>query len=72
MNRAGGMALFWTKETQVLEVNTTAFTIEAKIEDTDNQVIWWFIGLYASCDHMIRREQWRVLSNRKGYGVLGT
>ncbi|XP_027097528.1 uncharacterized protein [Coffea arabica] len=37
MNRAGGMALFWTKETQILEVNTTAFTIEAKIEDIGSQ-----------------------------------
>ena len=36
MNRAGGMALFWTKETQILEVLTTAFTIEAKIKDNDS------------------------------------
>ncbi|XP_071924745.1 uncharacterized protein [Coffea arabica] len=65
MNRAGGMALFWTKDTHILEVNTTAFTIEAKIEDIDTQITWWFVGLYASYDQMIKREQWRVLSRRK-------
>ncbi|XP_027171528.1 uncharacterized protein LOC113771107 [Coffea eugenioides] len=65
MNKAGGIALFWTKETHILEVYKTAFTIEAKIEDNDTQVVWWFVGVYASCDPMIRKEQWRVLSNRK-------
>ena len=65
MNKAGGMAMFWTKDTNILEVNTTAFTIEVKIEDSDNHSTWWFIGLYACCDQMIRREQWRVISRRK-------
>ena len=65
MNKAGGMALFWTKETHILEVYKTTFTIEAKIEDNDTQVVWWFVGVYASCDPMIKKEQWRVLSNRK-------
>ncbi|XP_071924940.1 uncharacterized protein [Coffea arabica] len=64
MNRAGGMALFWTKETQIVEVNTTAFTIEAKLEDNGSQATWWFIGVYASCDQRIRKEQWRVLTDR--------
>lgn len=65
MNRAGGMAMFWSRDTNILEVNTTAFTIEAKIEDSDSNCIWWFVGLYASCDPLIRREQWRVISRRK-------
>ena len=25
---------------------------------------WWFIGLYASCDVVIRKEQWRVVKDR--------
>ena len=65
MNRAGGMAMFWSRDTNILEVNTTAFTIVAKIEDSDSNCIWWFVGLYASCDSLIRREQWRVISRRK-------
>nr|XP_027100870.1 uncharacterized protein LOC113719906 [Coffea arabica] len=64
MNRAGGMALLWTKETQIVEVNTTAFTIEAKVEDNESRATWWFIGVYASCDQRFRKEQWRVLTDR--------
>ncbi|XP_027067675.1 uncharacterized protein [Coffea arabica] len=68
MNRAGGMALLWTKDTQIVEVTTTAFTIEAKIEGNDSQGAWWFIGVYASCEQRIRKEQWRVLTDRKKWG----
>ena len=64
MNRAGGMALLWTKDTQIVEVATTAFTIEAKIEGNESQAAWWLIGVYASCDQRIRKEQWRVLTDR--------
>ncbi|XP_027127794.2 uncharacterized protein [Coffea arabica] len=64
MNRTGGMALLWTKDTQIVEVVTTAFTIEAKIEGNESQAAWWFIGVYASCDKWIRKEQWRVLTDR--------
>ncbi|XP_071925834.1 uncharacterized protein [Coffea arabica] len=64
MNRTGGMALLWTKDTQIVEVVTTAFTIEAKIEGNESQAAWWFIGVYASCDRWIRKEQWRVLTDR--------
>ena len=50
MHKAGGMALLWKEDTQVVEVYRTVFTIEAKIEDMDLNCIWWFIGVYASCD----------------------
>nr|XP_027086514.1 uncharacterized protein LOC113708252 [Coffea arabica] len=64
MHKAGGMAVFWKEETQVLEVNLTAFTIEVRLEDDDKHCDWWFIGVYASCDGQIRKEQWRVLRDR--------
>ena len=65
MNKAGGMALLWSQDTNILEMYKSAFTIEAKLEDPDTQVSWWFSGIYASCDHMSRKEQWRVLRNRR-------
>ena len=43
----------------------TSFTIEAHVEDMEANTDWWFIGIYASCDHQIRKEQWKVLANRK-------
>ncbi|XP_027095016.2 uncharacterized protein [Coffea arabica] len=64
MHKAGGMAIFWKEETQVLEVNLTAFTIEVRLEDDVKHCDWWFIGVYASCDSQIRKEQWRVLRDR--------
>ncbi|XP_071938995.1 uncharacterized protein [Coffea arabica] len=54
----GGMALFWNNEVKISEVLGTAFTIEAKVEDEEKKESWWFIGIYASCDSLIRRGQW--------------
>nr|XP_027121394.1 uncharacterized protein LOC113738404 [Coffea arabica] len=65
MHKAGGMALFWKDEVKILEVLMTSFTIEAHVEDMEANTDWWFIGIYASCDHQIRKEQWKVLANRK-------
>ncbi|XP_071940051.1 uncharacterized protein [Coffea arabica] len=64
MHKAGGMALLWKEDTQVVEVYQTAFTIEARIEDMDLNCNWWFIGVYASCDAQIRKNQWQVLKER--------
>ncbi|XP_071914130.1 uncharacterized protein [Coffea arabica] len=65
MHKAGGMAILWKEETLILEVNQTAFTIEGRIKDDDYHCDWWFIGIYASCDDQIRKEQWRVLRDRR-------
>ncbi|XP_071905957.1 uncharacterized protein [Coffea arabica] len=65
MNKSGGMAIFWNTEVKVLEVKTTAFTMEIHIMDTDHDVDWWFIGIYDSTDDQIRRRQWEVVERRK-------
>ena len=58
MNKSGGMTIIWKNEVTVLDVLTTAFTMEVHIMDTETNVDWWFIGLYASTDDQIRRSQW--------------
>ena len=65
MNKAGGMTVMWSFEVRVLEVKTTAFTMEVHIMDTNNNEDWWFIGIYASTDDQIRRKQWEVIERRK-------
>ncbi|XP_027096192.1 uncharacterized protein [Coffea arabica] len=65
MNKAGGMALLWKDEVKILEVLTTAFTIEAHVEDAEVNSDWWFIGIYASCDNQIRKQQWQVIERLK-------
>ena len=65
MNKAGGMMVMWNYEVTVVEIKTTAFTMEIHIMDTDKNVDWWFIGIYASTDDQIRRNQWEVLQRRK-------
>ncbi|XP_071926048.1 uncharacterized protein [Coffea arabica] len=65
MHKAGSMAILWKEETLILEVNQTGFTIEVRIKDDDYHCDWWFIGIYASCDDQIRKEQWRVLRDRR-------
>ncbi|XP_071900968.1 uncharacterized protein [Coffea arabica] len=64
MHKSGGMAVMWKEDPKTLEVNQTAFTIEVRIEDYEYHCDWWFVGIYASCDAQIRKEQWRVLRDR--------
>ncbi|XP_027088449.1 uncharacterized protein [Coffea arabica] len=65
MERAGGMVLYWSAHTKVLQVQHTAFTLEAHIEDQSSSSDWWMVGIYASCDDSIRRQQWSVIQRRK-------
>ncbi|XP_071900933.1 uncharacterized protein [Coffea arabica] len=65
MNKAGGLALLWKEEVKVLQVLKTAFTIEAHVVDLENNYDWWFVGIYASCDNHIRKQQWKVIERRK-------
>lgn len=65
MNRSGGMALFWKQEVSVIEIKRTTFTIEPHIADNNKQVDWWLIGIYASCDAAIKKNQWKVEKGRK-------
>nr|XP_027124324.1 uncharacterized protein LOC113741027 [Coffea arabica] len=65
MHRSGGKCLFWNESVRILTTLQTAFTIEAKIGGRELQDEWWFIGVYASCDDHIRKQQWKVLKERK-------
>ncbi|XP_071933724.1 uncharacterized protein [Coffea arabica] len=64
MNKAGGMMVMWNYEVTVVEIKTTAFTMELHIMDTDKNEDWWFIGIYASIDDQIRRKQWEAVQRR--------
>ena len=66
LGKAGGLTLMWNSELDVVYVNSGGFYIEAKIEEKDKQFSWWFIGVYASTDDRIRREQWRIINQEKG------
>ena len=65
MNKAGGMMALWNYEVIVMDIKTTAFTMEFQIKDTEKNEDWWFIGIYASADDQIRRKQWEVVQRRK-------
>ncbi|XP_071906102.1 uncharacterized protein [Coffea arabica] len=69
MNKTGGMTILWNNEVKISEVQASAFTIEAKVEDEEKRESWWFVGVYASCDSHIRKGQWEVINRRKsGWG----
>lgn len=65
IGRSEGMAMMWKKEVKVIQYQVSAFTFELQIEETYWKSIWWLIGIYASCDAKIRREQWNVLNRRR-------
>ena len=64
MNRSGGMALMWRREVKMVQVLQSAFTLESHLNDQESQQDWWFIGLYASCDALSRKEHWKVIKER--------
>ena len=43
----------------------SALTIKAHIFYQETQVDWWFVGIYASCVDNIRKNQWKIIENRK-------
>ena len=59
------MAFFWKQEVKIIEIHKRAFTIEAHIVDHSQHTDWWLIGIYASCDVATRKNQWKVLNERK-------
>ena len=65
MKRSGGMALLWHDDIKIKRIQHTSFTIEVQIQDTETQTDWWFIGIYASCWDQMRKQQWKVIGERK-------
>ena len=68
MNKSGGMSLMWNEETKVKDIKYSVFIIEVLLEDKEVKHEWWLIGIYASCDKQMRKEQWEVISRRKACG----
>lgn len=65
VNKAGGWAIFWKKEVKVLQMVPIAFTMEIQILEKDSNTTWWCVGIYASTNAKIRKEEWKVLKRRK-------
>ena len=65
VNKAGGMAFFWTNSVQVKEVQHTDFTIEILIEDGEARLNWWLVRIYVSCEKQVRKKQWDIVTERK-------
>lgn len=65
VNKAGGMALLWKEEIKISKILVTTFTIEALVEDQESKSKWWLVGVYASYDSQIRKQQWRIIRDRK-------
>lgn len=65
MEKSGGMTLIWNNNIRMLEVLSSAFTIEAHVVDPETNWDWWFIGIYTSSDAQVRRNQWKVIKQRR-------
>ncbi|XP_071923131.1 uncharacterized protein [Coffea arabica] len=65
MNKAGGMALLWKEDLRIKQVITTAFTIEAQIEDMESKCDWWFVGVYANSED--QGGNWREEGSFKAF-----
>ena len=65
IGKVGGLTLFWKEEVQVEIINDGNFFIEAKIKDLEVKCVWWLVGVYASTEENIRKEQWKIIENKK-------
>lgn len=63
--KSGGMAVYWKEEGLIKKVETTTFTMEVLVEEAADKTRWWCIGIYASTDSRIKRQQWAVIKRRK-------
>lgn len=61
--KADGLAAFWNNNGVVKDMVASTFTIDVLLEE--NGINWWCIGIYASTDDKVSKEQWKVLNRRK-------
>ena len=47
----------WRSDIKITNIQVSAFTIEAKIEDDEVKDNWQFISIYASCDDKVKKKQ---------------
>ncbi|XP_071914102.1 uncharacterized protein [Coffea arabica] len=62
--KAGGLALFWNNEVKIDQIRNKEWYISARVKDKETNCHWWFVGVYASIDSNVRKEQWKVLEDR--------
>ena len=56
--KAGDLTLFLNNNIKITHIEAFDFMLEACFEEQDSKELWWFIGVYASTDEKIRKEQW--------------
>nr|XP_027090317.1 uncharacterized protein LOC113711350 [Coffea arabica] len=63
--KAGGLALFWNAEITLGNVYGTDWYIAAEVVDENNNDHWWMVGIYASTEESIRKQQWKEIEEKK-------
>ena len=63
--KAGGLALFWNEEVTLGNVYGTDWYIAAEVVDENNNDHWWMVGIYASTEESIRKQQWKEIEEKK-------
>ena len=49
-------------------IKNESFFIEAKINDTESRCVWWLVEVYASATENVKKEQWKILEQKKREG----
>nr|XP_027103245.1 uncharacterized protein LOC113724555 [Coffea arabica] len=63
--RAGELALFWKEDVTLLDVQGTDWYIEAREVDKDTNEYWWMVGIYASTEDSVRKQQRKAIEGKK-------
>ncbi|XP_071928063.1 uncharacterized protein [Coffea arabica] len=66
--KAGRLAMMWKEEVEVMSMDQGTFFIGMKLRDRETDCEWWLVGVYASTDENIRKEQWKTSGEEKWGG----
>ncbi|XP_071928211.1 uncharacterized protein [Coffea arabica] len=77
--KAGGLAMVWKEDIEVISIDQGTFFIGMKMKDSDSGCEWWLVGVYASTDENTRKWEGegevkerldRYLANVKWYQMF--
>ncbi|XP_071902764.1 uncharacterized protein [Coffea arabica] len=63
--KAGGLAMIWKEDIEVISIDQGTFFIGMKMKDSDSGCKWWLVGVYVSTDENTRKVQWKMIEQKK-------
>ena len=63
--KAGGLAMIWKEDIEVISIAQGTFFIGMKMKDSDSGCNWGLVGVYVSTDENTRKVQWKRIGQKR-------